>query len=117
MAGGLRHSSSIVHLVLASHSLLSISVVVRVAATSAHPRCWLRSVPVGAQEGAPQDKQVGGTIPPTPGATRGKMAFIFSPQPLASGINAAWPALRAPVMEGALAGLPQGEGLSDVHWE
>lgn len=54
------HSSSIVHLVLASQPVLSISVAVRVAASSAHPRSWLRSVPVGAQEGAPSTSKYEG---------------------------------------------------------
>lgn len=111
------HSSSIVHLVLASQPVLSISVAVRVAASSAHPQSWLRSVPVGAQEGAPQHKQVPGTVPHPPGATGGDTAFTLSPQPLASRINAAWPAPRAPGVDGDLAGLPQGEGLPGVHRE
>ena len=45
------------------------------------------------------------------------MAFTLSPQPLARRINAAWPAPRALGVEGDLAGLPQGEGLPDMHRE
>lgn len=74
------HSSSIVHLVLASYPALPISVAVQVAATSARPQSQLRSVPASAQEGAPQCKQVRGTVPHTPRFhKRGDGFHIVSP--------------------------------------
>lgn len=110
------NSSSTVHLVLASHPVLSVSVAVRVAVASAHPWSWLRSVPEGAQEGAPQCKQGRDCLSHPRCHKRGDGFHIVSPTTCKRDKHR-WAAPRAPSVEGDLAGLPQGKGLPYVHQE
>lgn len=84
------------------------------------PQSWLSSVPAGAWEGGPSVSGRDG--PSHPRCHKRGGDVHIAPQPLASVINAACPAPRAPSTEGDLGlplgqGVPRGEGLPDVHWE